>query len=303
MTRPLFVLGAGALGSLLGALLSRWTRVELLARAEHAAAIRRQGGLRLSGTAAGLYSVAVRDEPRDPPPDAIVLVTVKAFDLEAALAELAPRLDSSHLVVVLQNGLGIRNLAERVLRRPVVRGVTFMAAALESPGHVAFNAMGKTYLPCGGEVLDLWRRGGMPVEHVGDIDTYVWRKLAINAVINPLSALLGVPNGELLPLMTIARGLVEEVVQVATREGQHLELEETLAKVEASMQQTARNTSSMLQDIHAGRQTEIDWINGAIVERGARHGLAVPRHRQLLELVRFAARIASQQSRPANLAS
>ena len=303
MTRPLFVVGAGALGSLVGALLSHWTRVELLARPEHATAIRRQGGLRLSGMVSGLYPVAVRDELRDPPPDAIVLVTVKAFDLAAVLGELAPRLDSSHLVVVLQNGLGIRTLAERVLTRHVIRGVTFMAAALESPGHVAFNAMGKTYLPCGGEVLDLWRRGGMPVDHVGDIDTYVWRKLAINAVINPLSALLRVPNGELLPLMTIARGLVEEVVQVATHEGQHLELEETLAKVEASMRQTARNTSSMLQDMLAGRQTEIDWITGAIVERGARHGLAVPRHQQVLELVRFAARLSSQRSRPANLAS
>lgn len=297
MIRPVYVLGAGALGSLLGALLSRCTSVELLAREAHADAIQRQGGLRLSVTAPGLYPLKVSPRLHRPPPDALVLVTVKAFDLEAMLSALAPRLDSSHLVVVLQNGLGIRDLATRTLGRPVVRAVTFMAAAFEAPGHVAFNARGKTYLPGCGEVLELWRSSGMPAEAVDDIGTYVWRKLAINAVINPLSALLRVPNGELLGLPEVARGLVQEVVQVANQAGQTLDAAETLAKVEASMRQTARNTSSMLQDLRAGRRTEIDWINGAIVRLADEHALAVPRNRQLLELVRFAASLAAQERR------
>ena len=303
MTRPVYVLGAGALGSLLGALLSRCTAVELVARPQHAEAIRRQGGLRLSVTAPGLYPLSVSEHLRPLPADALVLVTVKAFDLEPTLTALAPRLDRSHLVMVLQNGLGIRHLATRTLGRPVLRAVTFMAAACEAPGHVAFNAMGKTYLPSGGEVLDLWRASGMPAEAVEDIDTYVWRKLAINAVINPLSALLRVPNGELLRLHTVARGLVQEVVEVATRAGQHLDTEETLVKVEASMRQTSRNTSSMLQDLRAGRRTEIDWINGAIVRLADEHGLDVPRNRQLMELVRCAARLAARELRPAGMST
>jgi 2-dehydropantoate 2-reductase len=291
------VYGAGALGSVLGALLSKRTDVELTARRAHAAAIRAQGGLRITVTRPGLYPVRVHERVRTPPPRALVLITVKAFDLESALDTLAPRLDDSHLVVVLQNGLGIRSLAERVLGRPVVRGVTFMAAALEAPGHVAFHAAGKTYLPADEEVLDLWRRCDMPVERAGDIALYVWRKLAINAVINPLSALLGVSNGELLSLPSVTRGLVQEVVRVARLEGQALEIDETVAKVEASMRQTAHNRSSMLQDVRAGRCTEVDWITGAIVSLARRHGLDVPRHQQLLELVHFVGQRAREARR------
>lgn len=297
MTRPVHVYGAGALGSVLGALLSTRTAVELIARPAHAAAIRAQGGVRISVTRAGLYPVRVHESVQTPAPGAVVLITVKAFDLESALDTLAPRLDDSHLVVVLQNGLGIRNLAERVLERPVVRGVTFMAAALEEPGHVAFNAAGKTYLPADEEVLDLWRRCDMPVERVADIATYVWRKLAINAVINPLSALLGVSNGELLSLPNVTLGLIQELVSVARLEGQELEVDATVSKVEASMRQTAHNRSSMLQDVRAGRRTEVDWITGAIVRLARRHGLDVPRHRQLLDLVHFVGQRAGEARR------
>lgn len=287
MFRPVYVYGAGALGSALGALLSKRTQVTLLARPDHAAAIAAQGGLRLLAEHAGLYPLQATPVAHPPEPSAIVLVTVKAFDLELALHQLAPRLDSSHVVVVLQNGLGIRRLAEGALGRPVIRAVTFTAAAYLGPGQVALNAIGKTYLPAASEVRALWQACDMPVEEVADIETYVWRKLAINAVINPLSALLGVPNGALLALAETARPLVDELVQVARREGQPLEAGETLAKVLASMRQTARNTSSMLQDIRAGRRTEIDWINGSIVERAGRHGIDVPRHRLLVDLIHF----------------
>src|SRR5439155_5488533 len=95
---------------------------------------------------------------------------------------------------------GIRSLAQQVLGRDVVRAVTFLAASLVDPGHVAYNAVGKTYFPVNADVLDLWRAGDLPAVQVDDIATYVWRKLAINAVINPLSALLRVQNGELVGL-------------------------------------------------------------------------------------------------------
>jgi 2-dehydropantoate 2-reductase len=222
------------------------------------------------------------------PQSALVLVAVKAYDLATALRELAPRLDASHVVVVLQNGLGVRTLAERILGRPVIRGVTFLAAARVGPGVVAFNAVGKTYFPAGSEgVMGLWRSGGLPAVVVPNLLTYVWRKLAINAVINPLSALLSVPNGELVALRWTARQLVEETTAVAQRVGQPLDPQETLAKVRASMRQTAGNTSSMLQDVRAGHRTEIDWINGAIVRLADRCGIEAPLNRQLVEMVRL----------------
>ena len=155
---------------------------------------------------------------------------------------------------------------------------------------VRFNAAGKTYFPAASAVTELWHRAGLPAEPVHNVDLYEWRKLAINAVINPLSALLGVENGALDALVDTARGLVEELVSVARRDGILLDADETLEKVRASIRQTGRNHSSMLQDVRAGRRTEIDWINGAIVARGMAHGIATPRHRLLADLVRFATR-------------
>jgi 2-dehydropantoate 2-reductase len=284
LRHPVVVYGAGALGSLLAALLSRGGPVRLVGRAKTVAAIRRRGGVRVDGIASGLYRVEAT-EHLTLPAHAIVFVTVKAYDLETALEQLAPHLRDAHLVVVLQNGLGIRSLAERVLRRPVLRAVTFLAAAAVEPGRVAYNAIGKTYFPPSREVQDAWRASDAPAVASRDLLTYVWRKLAINAVINPLSALLGVENGALLPLQHTTRGIVREVVAVAQHCGIGLEAGETLAKVRASMRQTAANTSSMLQDVRSGRPTEIDWINGAIVRQAARYEIPVPLNRQLVEMV------------------
>lgn len=284
--RPICIYGAGALGSVLGALLSSCAAVTLVGRPAHVRAIRAQGGLRVTGARAGLYPLKATTQLQIPR-RAIVLITVKAFDLESSLHELAPLLDSSHLVIVLQNGLGIRSLASRVLHRAVVRAVTFTAASLEEPGHVALNALGKTYFPVQEELLELWNKCDIPAVSVENMGTYVWRKLAINAVINPLSALLSVRNGELRRLRHTAYELVQELVPVARAEGHQLDIEETYAKVRSSMEQTGTNRSSMLQDIRAHRLTEIEWINGAIVRLAHKHGIAVPRHQQLLELVHF----------------
>ena len=292
--RPICVYGAGALGSVLGALLSKRTQVTLVGRRRHVEAIDAQGGLRVSGRRQGLYPLQATSNVRVPE-NAIVLVTVKAFDLEEALRQLAPALDESHLVVVLQNGLGIGHLARRVLGREIVRAVTFTAASFEGPGHVALNALGKTYFPAQRELLNLWDSCGIPAEQVQDMGTYVWRKLAINAVINPLSALLGVRNGELRRLRRTTFELVQELIPVAHAEGIALDLEETVSKVLASMEQTGSNRSSMLQDVRAHRLTEIEWINGAVIRLARKHAIAVPRHQQLLELVHF---VEQQSSTP-----
>lgn len=285
MARGIHVVGAGALGCLLAAAFSRTHSVRLVARAATAEVLRAQGGIRLHGRLTGLFPVEIRQDLDLPTDPLVVLVTVKAYDLESALRELAPHLAPSHLVVVLQNGLGIRSLARTILGRDVVRGVTFLAANRLRPGEVEYNAAGKTYLPALEEVVRLWDEAGLPVQAVEDVRTYVWRKLAINAVINPVTALLDFENHMLARAPALTRGLVEELVPVAVAAGIPLEVNETHEKVLASIRQTGHNLSSMLQDIRAGRRTEIDWINGALVRIAAQHGIPVPRHVQLVELV------------------
>ena len=290
------VVGAGALGCLLAAMFSRSHPVGIVARDPTAAALRAQGGIRVRGLHAGLYAVRVVESFDLPPDPTVVLVTVKAYDLESVLRSLAPHLAPAHLVVVLQNGLGIRSLASAVLGREVVRGVTFLAANRPRPGEVEYNAAGKTYLPASEEVVGLWSGAGFPVQVVDDVRTYVWRKLAINAVINPLTALLDVENGALTRVPVVTRTLVEELVPVAVAAGVPLHVEETHDKVLASIHQTGHNVSSMLQDIRARRPTEIDWINGALVRIATEHGILVPRHRLLVDLLHLLEQRASQHS-------
>jgi 2-dehydropantoate 2-reductase len=298
VSRPVVIVGAGALGTLLAAHFAGRGPVSIVARGATARALRRRRRVRLLGIAAGSYPVELAT-PASLRAAALVLVTVKAYDLEAVLRQLGPRLAPRQRVVVLQNGLGIRSAAERVLGREVIRGVTFLAAAGLGPGQAAFHAVGKTYFPAASEeVMRAWRDTGLPAVVVPDLLTYVWRKLAINAVINPLSALLAVPNGALAPLRHTTRQIVDEVVQVARCTGQPLEAHATLAKVRASMRQTAANPSSMLQDVRGGRPTEIDWINGAIVRLADRHGVAVPVNRGLVELVRFVEQRARHAASP-----
>jgi 2-dehydropantoate 2-reductase len=259
-----------------------------LARGATAATIAARGTVRVEGLVHGDWPVALAPAmgPLAPGP---VIVAVKAYDLEDTLRALAPRLGTEHEVMLLQNGLGVRSAGERVLGRAVTRGVTFLAAERLAPAEVRFNAAGKTYVPQSSTGAALWREADLPCDTVADIDLYVWRKLAINAVINPLSALLGVENGALVPLAGTSRALVEELTAVARAHGIALDAQETLEKVFASIQQTARNPSSMLQDLRNGRPTEIDWINGAIVRAGESAEVGTPRHRLLTELVRFAA--------------
>ncbi len=290
------VVGAGALGCLLAAILSRTHPVRIVARHATAAALRAQGGIRVRGFHAGLYAVPVVETFELLPDPTVVLVTVKAYDLELVLRSLAPHLSPAHLVVVLQNGLGIQSLARAVLGRDVVRGVTFLAANRPCPGEVEYSAAGKTYFPACEEVVGLWNAAGLPVQVVDDVRTYVWRKVAINAVINPLTALLDVQNGALRHMPEVTRPLVEELVPVAVAAGVQLAVDETYDKVQASIQQTGHNVSSMLQDVRARRRTEIDWINGALVRVASDHGIPVPRHRLLVDLLHGLERRDSQRS-------
>lgn len=296
MTPPALVVGGGALGCLLAGLFARAGPTALLARPGTAAEIRRRRGIHIEGAASGDSTPEITDTPRVPA-GACVIVAVKAYDLHATLTGLRSHLDAGHEIVLLQNGIGIRSAGEEILGRPVTRGVTFLAAERLAPGVVRCNAAGKTYLPRGSRSAALWNAAGLPVECVPDVHVYVWRKLAINAVINPLSALLRVENGDLESLAATAAGLIEELVPVAAARGIALDAAETLEKVLASMRQTARNPSSMLQDLRAGRPTEINWINGAIVSLAERHGIPTPRHRLLADLVRFAERRPSRRPR------
>jgi 2-dehydropantoate 2-reductase len=306
----ILVVGAGAIGSLLGALLVEGgLPVHLVTRPAHAAAIASQG-LRVSGARTRVVHLDATDKlPSGLEVDAAV-VTTKTFDLPSATAELAGAI-SPRPVLFLQNGLGILSTAHAALRsggwtdpRPyTVRGVNSIPATYVGPGEVRETGVGEILLPVPGEAgpsagaARLFRMllegARVPVEAVPEFEREVWRKALVNAAINPVTAAHGVPNGELLkePHRTEALELLGEALAVARASGFGFTSEEVTRDFERIVRATAANRSSMLQDLDRGRPTEIDAISGELLREAARHGLELPATKAI------AARVAQLASR------
>jgi 2-dehydropantoate 2-reductase len=291
----ILIVGAGAVGSLLGALLEEGgLSVHLVARSDHVAAIEKQG-LRVSGRRTRVVHLDATDAvPPGLEVDAVV-VTSKTFDLTEAATELA-RAITPRPTLFLQNGLGILPLAQDALRsggwtdpQPyTVRGVNSLPATYVGPGEVREAGVGEILLPVPGEAGPsagaarlfrmLFEGARVPVEAVPEFEREVWRKALINAAVNPVTAVHGIPNGELLkePRRTEALELLGEALAVARAAGFGFTSEEVTRDFERIVRATAANRSSMLQDLDRGRPTEVDAISGEILREAARHGLDLP---------------------------
>jgi 2-dehydropantoate 2-reductase len=294
------VFGAGAIGSLLAAYLDRSGQsVLLVGRPAHVHAVR-ESGLRLEGQIEGVFRLdAATELPVGSAPDAVFL-TVKTFDLADAAGIVARRSRPGTPVLLPQNGLGVKGLAGNALRAggwsdpegAMVRAVNSLPATWVEPGRIRVAGSGEILLPeakgpasAAIEIVGrLLRDAGLPVRSTPDLRREVWRKAVVNAAINPLSALRGVPNGRLLepPLRAEADRLLEEAVRAARAAGIELTVEEATVDFERVARATAENRSSMLQDLDRGGRTEIDAISGEILRVGEHHGLDLPATRAVI---------------------
>jgi 2-dehydropantoate 2-reductase len=207
--------------------------------------------------------------------------------------QLGKCLSANGIALSLQNGLGNDEILKRILNpERVAMGVTTVGAKMLEPGYVQFTGNGKIFLgdhPHVGGLAELLKKAGFQVEIVSDPISLQWGKLVINAAINPLTALLRIPNGELLERPE-ARGLLAEAAQeaayVATKLGITLPYLDPVLAVEEVAQNTATNYSSMLQDVMRGTVTEVEAINGEIVRIGEHIGVPTPVNRILWRLVK-----------------
>ncbi len=282
------VFGAGSLGSLVGGLLARTHQVTLVGREEHVRAVRADG-LRVTGG----VDLTVHPEARtDPPASAdLVLVTVKAFDTPDAAAALAA-MDDAGAVLSLQNGMGNEETLAATLPCPVLAGTTDFGARRTGPGAVRCNGVGGVTLgpPAGGmspvarRVGECFRSAGVDTTVADDMPRRLWTKLAVNAGINPTTALARVDNGAVLtePLAGTARAAARETARVAAAAGVDLDPGAAVAAMEGVARDTAGNVSSMRQDVEAGRRTEVGAINGYVLERATE---PVPVNRTLAALL------------------
>jgi len=294
------VVGCGAVGSLFAANLARLDDVEVwaydLAR-DHVAAINAKG-LRLSGAGEVVGSLRATADAQELPPCDFGIVATKAMHTSSAIAATAHAFANGSVASV-QNGLGNEEaIAEHVER--VIRGTTFPAGRLLEPGHVQWDVKGNTAFgpfeprPAPGSEIerlaDACTRGGMPAEAVVDARGPQWRKVIFNAATNPLGALTRLTHGRVCErpdLRALVTGLVDEGKAVAA--AQQIELDadpEDLIDHAARKDVAYDHKASMLQDIEARRQTEIDYLNGGIVRFGREHGVPTPLNQAIWALVK-----------------
>ncbi|WP_254532236.1 ketopantoate reductase family protein [Natrinema gelatinilyticum] len=289
------VFGAGSLGSLVGGMLARTHDVTLVARDDHARAVR-ESGVRLEGAFADgpsrVFPGATTDGT-DLEAD-LAVVTVKSFDTASAADALAT--GSVDVVLSLQNGMGNEATLASRFDGPVLAGTATYGAVLRAPGVVECTGHGDIVLGArdGGQSAPATRVGeafadaGLETTVADDMPRRLWEKLAVNAGINPVTALTATENGAITvePASDLARAAARETARLARACDVSLSNREAMAEMEAVAEATAANTSSMHQDILSGRRTEIDAINGYVVDRAAERRLKVPTNRTLTALVR-----------------
>lgn len=286
------IFGAGALGSLFGAFLAGRHEVTLVGRDPHMEAVRVHG-LKLEGlrqTEVRLEAKTALDGTEHPD---LLLLTVKAHQTPEALAALRDTVTAHTVLLTAQNGLGnFEALIAAFPKNPVLAVYVTYGAAVLAPGRIAFNGQGDVFvgalpaqLELSGRIGRLLRESGFRALGVPDIRGYLWQKAIVNAAINPLSALTGKPNGELLDdpeLLARMRRVVDEGSAVARALKVPLPERDMLGVVQRVARATAKNRSSMLEDLARGRRTEIDAINGAFVAEGKRLGIPTPENEALV---------------------
>jgi 2-dehydropantoate 2-reductase len=246
--------------------------------------------------------IEVSSTPADVAGSDLVVVLVKSWASGGAVEPLREYLTRDTVVLTLQNGLGNASQIRNALMRDGVRphvwlGVTTQAAIRTAPGHIrhtgdGLTAIGRRTSQVNDRLSNLAASltdAGWRTVAVEDVHRWVWRKLAINAAINPLTALARVPNRAISSdpdLWQAALGVAQEVVQVAAARGVHLIAEQIISGIEEVARSTGNDRSSMLIDLENGTRTEIEAINGQVVRNARRHNIPVPSNDLLLRLVR-----------------
>lgn len=310
LARPrMAVIGAGAMGSIFGAALASVAEVTLIDPwADHVAAIERDG-LSLEGPDGNIQSVPLSVVTG---PEAfsgradLALIFTKSAVTRVAAETARDLLAEGGAALTLQNGLGNADVVAEVIGpERTLAGVTAHGGTVLGPGRVRHAGVGETHIArvgtgsstAGGKdsgavdpetVAELFSRAGISTAVTEDLDGLIWGKLVVNVGINALAALLRVPNGALaeVPVCdSLMAAAVEEAVAVARAREISLPYDEPLEKVRAVCRATAENRASMFQDIAAGRLTEVDVINGAVVREGAAAGVSTPVNRMLTDLI------------------
>ena len=300
------LVGPGALGCLLSSVVIKGMSVEdrltildhNVARASH---LSREGIFYHLDEQQRNFSVTAVSTPQILDQVDVVLLCVKSYDVIYSLKSCKSILAKNTLLVLLQNGISHLDVQKHLHRATAAFGTTTEGATLLGPGQVRHAGHGVTYLgfltPANTQAekllqstQEVFSAGGLHSHLTENILTRLWAKLFVNVGINALTAILGCHNGELLTLPGIdqrMKAAVDEAVRIAEKKNIPIQ-DDPYQTARIVCSKTAKNISSMLQDVRKKRRTEIDAINGAVVTLGHSTGISTPENvllcRQIKEL-------------------
>jgi 2-dehydropantoate 2-reductase len=296
------ILGAGAMGSVIGgALAQAGNDVILVDVAKEIVEAIEQRGLVIEDKAGQKATVRLKatNDPTQVGLADLIIVFVKCYHTETAVRQAAPMLGPNTIVLSLQNGWGNATLISKLTDpKRLLVGVSYHSAVLLAPGHVRHAGQGPTYL---GELdgavsarvsamTELFGSAGIEITPSANVLGEIWSKLALNVVTLPTSAAVRITADKLLrtsAMERLMRELLSEVVAVANAQKISLNFDERWNAIRNLLNNLAPKTKgSMLQDVEQRRQTEIDVINGAIVDAGARLGIATPYNQSMICLIK-----------------
>ena len=292
------VIGAGAMGSLFGALLAEsGENVRLYdIWKEHVEAIKEKGlGIEL-GDKARSVSVNATSDKRQIEKTDLAIIFVKSTQTGDAARTASELVSNSGFVLTLQNGMGNADIIGKVVDPGrIIAGTTSHGATILGPGSIRHAGTGPTVIGMWSgiqkagiqKITDLFNKAGIVTETVDDVRRVIWAKLLVNIGINAITALTGIKNGQIIDLSStkaLSCAAVEEAMEVARALGVNV-ADNTVEHVFHVAEATGANRSSMGQDVDNKRQTEISAINGAVVKEAQKLGINVPVNQTLSALV------------------
>jgi 2-dehydropantoate 2-reductase len=294
MTLNIAVMGAGAVGCYYGGMLARaGHRVVLIARPQHVAAVM-QHGLRMQTTTFDeLVSLTAACEASALRGADLVLFCVKSPDTEATGGLIRPHLEPDALVLCLQNGVDNADRLRAVLPdHSVAAAVVYVATEMAGPGHVRHHGRGELVMEPSAQadaLAQAFIAAGVPTEISANVRGALWAKLILNCAYNAVSAITQLPYGKTVPgpgVKDVMRDVVAECLAVAQADGVQVpgDVAVAIQKIADTM---PSQLSSTAQDLARGKHTEIDYLNGFIVQRGQALGVAAPANRVLWALVKL----------------
>jgi 2-dehydropantoate 2-reductase len=296
------VMGAGAVGCFYGGMLARAGHaVTLIGRPAHVQAVAANGLRMQTLTFDESVSLSASTDPGAVAGADVVLFAVKSPDTESAGEQMRSFLKPGALVLCLQNGVDNAERLRRVLpAHEVAAAVVYVATEMTGPGHLRHHGRGELVIEPSSrsaEVAQALIAAGVPTEVSDNVRGALWAKLILNCAYNALSAVARLPYGELVQrpgVPDVMRDVVAECRAVAAADGVTLpgDVDTAVRRIAETM---PSQYSSTAQDLMRGKPSEIDHLNGYVVQRGDALGVRVPANRVLWTLTKL---VENQADRP-----